>query len=69
MAADHQENWGSLVVDLLMGVLTDLVENTQYALADFMEYEKMRWCINLSPEGHLLPHGGIRGGMSSICGG
>ena len=45
-----------------MAVLTDLVENTPYALADFMEHEKIRCCIDLSPEGHLLPHGGILGG-------
>ena len=56
MAAAYQEKWGSILVDILIVVLTDLVENTQHALGDFMEHEKMRWCIELSPEAHLLPH-------------
>ena len=56
MAADCGENWGFIFYDIVMGVLADLVEN-KYALSRFMDHEKMHWCINLSPEGHLLPHG------------
>ena len=57
MATTHQENWDSVLLDILITVVTELVENTPCALAEFMEFEKERCHIYLSPEGDLLPHG------------
>ena len=47
MAADSQENWGSIFGELVMAVLTDLAESNTDALSDFVEHEKKRWGIQL----------------------
>ena len=55
MAAEHRENWCFIFYDIAMSLLAELV-SLKCAISDFMEREKMRWCMDLSPEGHHLPH-------------